>query len=459
VAVSVDISKSLPHDELVEKAVLGAMLMNNRYVNQVFSTVSIDDFYREGHRLIATAILALLNENSAVDIITVSSRLEKNKELKFAGGHAYVSSLVDDVPENFDISEYLKIVKDRSSLRKIITSSLGIIQKGVEPSADTGTLLNEIQEDIIKISEDRIKKGFYATQELIPETMNLIEKIQKHGESEGLKTGFYDLDDMTSGFQKGDLVVIAARPSMGKTALALNIALNMAIKENKSVAFFSIEMSRTQIMMRLLACSAGISMSAIRTGKPHLTQKEWANLEVESTRIQKSRIFIDDSPSLSIIEMKSKARRLKFENQLDIVFVDYLQLMKVTGEVLRRNDSRAQEIAIVTAALKELAKELNIPVVAMAQLNRAPETRGIKKDKGPIYLLSDLKESGAIEQDADVVMFLHRDDQFDKETQRKGEAELIIAKQRNGPTGKIQLVFMDKFTKFANREFREKEYG
>ena len=458
-AVSVDISKSLPHDELVEKAVLGAMLMNNRYVNQVFSTVSIDDFYREGHRLIATAILALLNESSAVDIITVSSRLEKNKELKFAGGHAYVSSLVDDVPENFDISEYLKIVKDRSSLRKIITSSLGIIQKGVEPSADTGTLLNEIQEDIIKISEDRIKKGFYATQELIPETMNLIEKIQKHGESEGLKTGFYDLDDMTSGFQKGDLVVIAARPSMGKTALALNIALNMAIKENKSVAFFSIEMSRTQIMMRLLACSAGISMSAIRTGKPHLTQKEWANLEVESTRIQKSRIFIDDSPSLSIIEMKSKARRLKFENQLDIVFVDYLQLMKVTGEVLRRNDSRAQEIAIVTAALKELAKELNIPVVAMAQLNRAPETRGIKKDKGPIYLLSDLKESGAIEQDADVVMFLHRDDQFDKETQRKGEAELIIAKQRNGPTGKIQLVFMDKFTKFANREFREKEYG
>jgi replicative DNA helicase len=415
---------------------LGAMLLDNRYINQVFSEISSEDFFRDTHTLIASAILHLINSSSTADIITVASHLEKSKELKFVGGHAFISSLVDDIPENLDIKEYIKIVKDRSMLRKIIITSMGIIQKGVEPSADTVSLLNEIQEDIIKISEDRIKKGFYATANLIPEAMELIENIQKGGES---------------------LIVFAARPSMGKTALALNIAVNMAIKEEKSVAFYSIEMSRLQVLMRMMAVHAKVSMSSIRTGKPHLTNKEWHDLELAAAELQKAKLFIDDSASLSIVEMKARARKLRAEGKLDIVFVDYLQLIKVAGENLRRNDNRAQEVTIITAALKELAKELQIPVVAMAQLNRAPETRGGKREKGPRYQLSDLKESGSIEQDADVVIFIHRDDQFDKDSERKGEADLIVAKQRNGPTGKIVLAFLDKFTKFANMEFRERE--
>ncbi|MEI6614084.1 MAG: replicative DNA helicase [Chrysiogenales bacterium] len=456
-SITLDLKKALPHDEIAEKALLGAMLLDNRYINQVFSEISSEDFFRDTHNLIAAAVLQLTNNSSTADIVTVASFLEKNKELKFVGGHAFISTLVDDIPENLDIKEYIKIVKDRSLLRKIIITSMGIIQKGVDPSADTISLLNEMQEDIIKISEDRVKKGFMSTADMIPDAMDLIERIQKGGESPGLKTGYYDLDDITSGFQNGDLIVFAARPSMGKTALALNIAVNMAIREEKSVAFYSIEMSRIQVLMRMMAIHAKVSMGSIRTGKPHLTNKEWHDLELAAAELQKSKLFIDDSASLSIVEMKARARKLKAEKKLDIVFVDYLQLIKVTGENLRRNDNRAQEVTIITAALKELAKELQIPVVAMAQLNRAPETRGGKREKGPRYQLSDLKESGSIEQDADVVIFIHRDDQFDKDSERKGEADLIIAKQRNGPTGKIVLAFLDKFTKFANLESRERE--
>jgi replicative DNA helicase len=457
VSITLDLKKALPHDEIAEKALLGAMLLDNNYISQVFSEISSEDFFRDTHTLIAQAVLHLTDSNSTADIITVASYLEKNKELKLVGGHAFITSLVDDIPENLDIKEYIKIVKDRSMLRKIIITSMGIIQKGVEPSADTISLLNEMQEDFINISKDSVKKGFVSTADMIPDAMDLIEKIQKGGESPGLKTGYYDLDDITSGFQNGDLIVFAARPSMGKTALALNIAVNMAIKEEKAVAFYSIEMSRIQVLMRMMAIHAKISMSSIRTGKPHLTNKEWHDLELAAAELQKAKLFIDDSASLSIVEMKARARKLKAERKLDIVFVDYLQLIKVTGENLRRNDNRAQEVTIITAALKELAKELQIPVVAMAQLNRAPETRGGKREKGPRYQLSDLKESGSIEQDADVVIFIHRDDQFDKDSERKGEADLIIAKQRNGPTGKIVLAFLDKFTKFANMEFRERE--
>jgi len=447
----------LPHDEIAEKALLGAMLVDNRYINQVFSELVSEDFFRDSHVLIAQAVLQLADAGSAADIITVSSLLEKRKKLQFVGGHAFITALVDDIPENLDIKEYIQIVKDRSTLRKIILASRGIIQKGVEPGADTVGLLNEMQEEFIRIAEWREKAGFKSTADMVPETMALIEKIQKKGESQGLKSGFYELDGITSGFQKGDLIVFAARPSMGKTALALNIAVHLAVKEEKSVAFYSIEMSRQQVLMRMLAIQARVSMAAIRTGRPNLTKKEWSDLELAASELQKARLYIDDSASLSIVEMKARARKLKAEKNLDVVFVDYLQLMKVTGEHLRRSDTRAQEVAIITASLKELAKELQIPVVALAQLNRAPETRGGKREKGPKYQLSDLKESGSIEQDADVVIFIHRDDQFDKDSERKGEADLIIAKQRNGPTGKITLAFLDKFTKFANMEFVERE--
>ena len=446
--------KGLPHNDLAEKAVLGAMLVNNRYINEVFSQMEPQDLYRRSHVLIATAIAYLSNNGKPADIITVSDHLQKKKEISMAGGYAYLAALPDEIPENLDIAEYLQIIKDHSALRKVIQSSKAIIEKSCEFQVDADTVLSNLQEDIIKIAESRDKRGFIPTGKMMPETMKVIEKIQKHGDSGGLKSGFFELDDIMSGFQKGELVVIAARPSMGKTALALNIILNMALKEDRAIGFFSIEMAREQIMMRMLATKARINMSSIRTGKPLLTRKEWHDLELAASEIERAKLFIDDSPSLSIIEMKTRARRLKIEHGLDMVCVDYLQLIKVGESQVRRNDSRAQEVAIISSSLKELAKELEIPVLALAQLNRSPETRG--REKGIKYQLSDLKESGAIEQDADVVVFLHREEQNDRETERKGEADLIVAKQRNGPTGKVVLAYIDKYTKFANLEFQER---
>lgn len=451
-----DLTKALPHDEFAERAVLGAMLIDNRYVNEVFSSINSDDFYSASHKTVAAAIDNLVNKGKGADTVTVSGYLKKRKELKFAGGYEYINSLIDGIPENINLVEYIKIVKDQSALRKIIITSMGVIQKGVDQKADSESIINELQEDIIKISRSRVLGGFMSTQELIPETVDLIEKIQKHGESRGLKTGYTELDNMTSGFQKANLIVIAARPSMGKTALALNITANMAIEGERSVGFFSIEMSKIQVMMRLLALRSRINLSALMSARPHLSQKEWKQLELAAGELEKSRIHIDDSPTLSIVEMKTRARRLKNERDLDIIFVDYLQLMKVTGDLLRRSDTRAQEVAIITSALKELAKELDIPVVACAQLSRAPEQRGSRRE-GPKYQLSDLKESGAIEQDADLVMFLHREREEQTEEAlagASGTADVIIAKQRNGPTGKVVLAFIDKYTKFSNYDWQ-----
>ncbi|MCK4835515.1 MAG: replicative DNA helicase [Candidatus Aminicenantes bacterium] len=454
-----DLNKALPFDEFAERAILGAMLIDNRYVNEVFSSINSDDFYSESHKSVAAAIDNLVNKGQGADTVTVSGYLKKKDELKFAGGYEYINSLIDGIPENINLGEYIKVVRDQSALRKIIITSMGVIQKGVDQKADTESILNELQEDIIKISGSRVLGGFLSTKELVPETVNLIEKIQKHGESRGLKTGFTDLDNITSGFQKANLIVIAARPSMGKTALALNITANMAIENEKSVGFFSIEMSKTQVMMRLLALKSRISLSALMSARPRLSQKEWKQLELAASELEKARIHIDDSPTLSIVEMKTRARRLKNERDLDIIFVDYLQLMKVTGDLLRKNDTRAQEVTIITSALKELAKELDIPVVACAQLSRAPEQRGTRRE-GPRYQLSDLKESGAIEQDADLVMFLHREreDQTDGGSGGgSGTADVIVAKQRNGPTGKIVLAFIDKYTKFSNYDWQYEE--
>ncbi len=447
----------LPGSDHAEKAVLGAMLIDNRYIDLVFNEINSDDFYRASNKAIAAAIYRVYEDGKKADALTVGEHLGQD-ELKFAGGYAYLSSLTDGIPENFEVSDYVDIVKERSVLRKIINTSSEVISSGLEPKADVRSILAKLQDDIIKIAGSEIDDGFKSSEKIVPETITKIREIQKHGDSGGLKSGFYELDDMTGGFQDSDLIIIAARPSMGKTALGLNIASNIAIKGNKSVGFFSIEMSKLQIMLRMLATEAEVNMSALVRGKYNLTKQEWKKLELAAEALSKSKIYIDDSATLSILEMKTRARRLKRESGLDIVFVDYLQLMKVTGENIRRNDSRAQEVAVISASLKEMAKELQIPVVAMAQLNRSPEQRGTRRDGGIRYQLSDLKESGAIEQDADVIMFLHRDEQNEKETDRKGIADLIIAKQRNGPTGKIELAFQDKFTKFNNYDSSEEYF-
>jgi replicative DNA helicase len=447
-----DPDRSLPHDEFAERAVLGAMLVDNRYIGEVLEHLSSADFYREAHQIIFSVVLRLNEARTAVDTVTVAGELEKKKELRFAGGYDYLNKLIDGIPEQISISDYIEVIRDRAKLRILIQTADSVVQRGHEPAAHTEDILENLQEEIIKLADSVIRQGFSPSQRVVPETMKLIEDIQSdRGEGIGIKSNYYELDNMTGGFQPSDLIVVAARPSMGKTAFALNVALNIA-KVGKTVGFFSIEMSRVQIMMRLLAIESRIGMAAIRTGRPHFTPKEWSDLELAAQRLEQTKFYIDDSASLSIIEMKTRARRLHKDVGLDVVFVDYLQLMKVTGENLRRSDSRAQEVAVISASLKELAKELNIPVVALAQLNRSPEQRGGKGDMGPKYQLSDLKESGAIEQDADVIMFLHREDQVNKETERKGEADLIVAKQRNGPTGKIVLAFQDRYTKFVNYE-------
>ena len=447
-----DPDRSLPHDEFAERAVLGAMLVDNRYIGEVLEHLSASEFYREAHQIIFSAAFRLNEAGLAVDTVTVAGELEKSGELKFAGGYDYLNKLIDGIPEQISIKDYIDVIRDRATLRRIIRTAEGVVQQGFEPAAHTDEILENLQEEIIKIADSEIRLGFSSSEQIVPETMKLIDDIQAdRGEGFGIKSNYYDLDNMTGGFQPSDLIVVAARPSMGKTAFALNVALNMA-KAGKTVGFFSIEMSRHQIMMRLLAIESRVGMAAIRTGKPHFTQKEWSDLELAARQLEQTKFFVDDSASLSIIEMKTRARRLHKDMGVDVVFVDYLQLMKVTGEQLRRSDSRAQEVAVISASLKELAKELNIPVVALAQLNRSPEQRGGRGDQGPRYQLSDLKESGAIEQDADVIIFLHREDQVNKDTERSGEADLIVAKQRNGPTGKVVLAFQDRFTKFVNLE-------
>jgi len=450
---------SLPHDEYAERAVLGAMLINNKYTNEVFSEISPSDFYRNSNQLIASAINNLINDNKTADIVTIPGHLERQNNLKFAGGYEYITSLVDGIPENFDITEYIKTILELSSLRQVILTAANVVKKGVEEGADSKTIMVDLQEDLIKISDHNDKDGFHSTKEIVPDTISHIENIQKHGNSNGIATGFSEIDKLTGGFQNGDLIVIAARPSMGKTALALNIASNMAIKGEKKIGFFSIEMLKNQIMMRLLALRANINLGQLIQGKKKLTGPEWQQLNLAASEFNRAQMFIDDSGVLSIIEMKTRARRLQREFGLDAVFVDYLQLMKVSGENLRRSDSRAQEVAIISASLKAMAKELNIPVIALAQLNRSPEQRGGSSGGTPKYQLSDLKESGAIEQDADIIMFLHREDQYNKDVDTKGEADLIIAKQRNGPTGHIKLAYISEFTKFANLEYGDYSDG
>ncbi len=447
--------KSLPYDEHAERAVLGAMLIDNRYANEVFSLITPSDFHRNKHQVIAAAINNLVNDGITADIVTIPGHLDRTNDLKIAGGYEDIVTLTDGVPENIDITEYIKTILELSSLRKIIYASANVVKRGAEEGADSKTILAELDKELIDISNSQDKDGFHTSEVIVPETIEQIENIQKHGNSNGVVTGFTEIDKMTGGFQKGDLIVIAARPSMGKTALALNIVANMGIKSEKRIGFFSIEMNEMQIMMRLLALRANINLGQLMQGKKKLTGPEWQQINLAASELKKSKISIDDSAVLSIIEMKTRARRLQREGGLDVVFVDYLQLMKVSGENLRRSDSRAQEVAIISASLKAMAKELKIPVIALAQLNRSPEQRGGSSEGAPKYQLSDLKESGAIEQDADIIMFLHREEQYNKDTDRAGEADVIIAKQRNGPTGNIKLAYISEFTKFANLEYSD----
>jgi replicative DNA helicase len=432
-----------------EQSVLGGILLEEMAITRVLDILRPEDFYRENHRKIYSAMIDLFEAKEPVDIITLSEILTKKGTLDKAGGVGYITSLVDNVPTAANIEYYAKIVKEKAILRNLISASTEIIADSYEAKQDIDDLLGKAENKIFEISEHKISRSFYHIQPVSKESISIIEHLyRKDMLITGVPTGFRDIDDMTGGLQPSDLVIIAGRPSMGKTAFALNIALNAASRRDNpvAVAIFSIEMSREQLAMRMLSSEARIELNRIRTGK--IEHKEWIKLTGAAADLGELNIYIDDSAGLNPLEMRAKARRLKAEADIGMVIVDYLQLMTSVGRFERRD----LEISEITRSLKAMAKELRVPVVALSQLSRAVEGR---ENKRPI--LADLRESGAIEQDADVIMFIYRDDVYRRDSDERevtggerGIAEIIIGKQRNGPTGTKKLTFVNQYTRFED---------
>jgi replicative DNA helicase len=441
------LKKVPPHSQEAEKTVLGGILINNKNLNVVLSIISPDDFYKETNRKILDKIILLVDKNLPVDLLTVTEELQKAGELDEVGGASYVSTLMDGVPKSLNIEYHARIIKEKALLRRLILSSAKIISSSYAQKEDPDILLDEAQSAIIEVAEQRVKPGFIPLSALTPPALETIDTLRNRQEAvTGIPTGFRDLDAITAGFHNSEFIVVAARPSMGKTALCLNISQHVGLKTPYAVGFFSLEMAKEQVAMRLLCSEAQIDLQKVRTG--FVADREFERLKLAAEALLQAKIYVDETPALTVMEMKAKTRRLKMEQHLDLVFVDYMQLMRAGS----RFENRTQEISYISRSLKELAKELKIPVVGISQLSRAPETERRAKPKPQ---LSDLRESGAIEQDADVVIFIYRDEFYhpDDETKR-GLAEVSIAKQRNGPTGDLSLAFLNKFARFNDREFR-----
>ena len=437
---------NVPHSLEAERSVLGAVLIDNELLNRVVPVVTSDDFFRESHRCIFRAMERMSMTSKAIDVVTLKEELEKASDLERAGGLVYVASLLDGVPRSVNAEHHAKIVKEKSILRRLITETERISNLAGRSGESVDEVLDEAERVIFRLAEDRFREGFVPIQQVVQETHSLIDRLSERKELvTGVPTGFADLDEMTSGMQGGDLVIVAARPSMGKTALALNLAENAALRHERTVGIFSLEMTREQLMLRMLSSEARVDGHRLRTGR--ISKEEWTKLVLAFERLNDAKMFIDDTPGLEVLEMRAKARRLKAEKGLDVLIVDYLQLMSGRG----RYESRQLEIADISRSLKGLAKELRIPVVALSQLSRAPETRS---EDGHRPKLSDLRESGAIEQDADVVLFIYREEVYKpKDEEVRGRAEIIIGKQRNGPTGTVRLVFLRDFSRFENAAF------
>lgn len=428
-----------PHNIEAEQSVLGAMLLDREAVIATTEKLKEEHFYKENHKEIYRSMVALYNKNEPVDLVTVSEELSKSGVLEAAGGISYLSDLSNAVPITANIRFYADIVEEKSILRHLIHAGKIIVDKGYE-AEDVKRLLDEAEKRIFEISQKKSTGSFAMVRDVLQGTIDYMEFLANSEDGyTGLATGFTDIDRMTSGLQKSDLILIAARPSMGKTALGINMSQNIAIKGEKSVALFSLEMSKEQLVQRMLGSEAHVEITKIRTGK--LSEDEWMRVASATVPLGKAKIHIDDTPGITVMEMKAKARRLKMESGLDLILVDYLQLMNSDA----RGESRQQEISAISRGLKGLARELECPVLALSQLSRAPELRS---DHRPI--LSDLRDSGAIEQDADVVMFLYRDEYYHEDSEKKNIGEVIIAKQRNGPTGNVELAWLGKYTKFGN---------
>ncbi len=438
-----------PQNLEAEQSVVGGVLLENEAISKVLEILIPEDFYRESHGIIFHSMIELFEKNQPIDLITLTNHLKGKGQLDGVGGSAYLSSLADSIPTAANIAFYARIVKEKAVLRKLISTATEIATRGYDDEDDVWDLVDEAEKSIFQISESQIRPSFFQMKSILKESFKTIEKLYESKEIvTGVPSGFTDIDKLTSGFQSSDLIIIAGRPSMGKTAFCLNIAQYVAVEKKIPVAFFSLEMSKEQLVMRMLCSEAQVDAHKVRGG--FLGETDWPKLTRAAGTLSEAPIFIDDTAALSVLEMRAKARRIMAEHKLGLIIVDYLQLMRGRGLSTRGRagtESREQEISEISRSLKALAKELNIPVIALSQLNRRVEERQNKRPQ-----LADLRESGAIEQDADLIGFIYRDEIYNRseENPNKGIAEVIIGKQRNGPVGEVKLAFIDKYASFQN---------
>lgn len=431
-----------PHSAEAEKSVLGAAMLSKDALFDVMEVVKPADFYDENHKEIFQAMIDLNRKNAPVDALTVAEELKKRNSLEMVGGRAYIASLSSMTPTTSNAMEYGRIVAEKASVRRLIETADDIVTKGYDGTMDANQMLDYAESGIFEISQARQKGQYSHIRDVLVENLAIIDRAeQMDGGLTGITTGFSKLDEITSGMQKSDLIILAARPAMGKTAFALSLARNAAVKGKASVMIFSLEMAKEQLTQRLLSMESKVDLQTLKTGR--LERRDWDDLNVALDILSNSNIHIDDTAGISIMEMKSKCRRLKAEAGLDLVIIDYLQLMNPEGKA----DSRTQEISVISRNLKLLARELDCPVLVLSQLSRAPEQR---TDHRP--MLSDLRESGSIEQDADIVIFLYRDEYYNKEdTEKPGECEVIVAKHRSGPTGSVDVAWIERYTQFKDK--------
>jgi replicative DNA helicase len=436
--------RTLPHNLEAERSVLGAILLHNEAFNFAAEVIDGSDFFRDAHRRIFDKMVRLSDRGDAIDLVTLKEELTRSGELDEVGGPAYISALVDGVPRSTNVEHYARIIKEKATLRNLIFSATKILTSAYEAEDEADVILDQAEHAIFAIADNKVRDGFVSLKDLAESSLDTIEKLHARKELvTGVPTGFTDLDEMTSGLQPSDLIIVAARPSMGKTSLVLNMAQHVGTKTDMTVGIFSLEMSKEQLFLRMLTGEARIDAHRLRGG--FLGERDWGKLSQALGSLSEAKIFIDDTPSIGVLEMRAKCRRLAAEHGLNLVIIDYVQLMQGRG----RFENRTLELASISRSLKGLAKELNVPIVLLSQLSRAPESRSDHRPQ-----LSDLRESGALEQDADVVVFIFREDMYLEKSappsEAQGTAELIIAKQRNGPTGLVKLAFIREYTRFEN---------
>ena len=445
-----DLGKVPPHDIEAEQAILGCMLTDRDSVISAIEVLKADAFYREDNKAIYSAILSLYAKSEPIDIITVKAELIENGNFERVGGLEYLASLPERVPTTSNVEKYIKIVDEKAMLRSLINSANELVALGYDETEDVDRIMDMAEKKIFDLSQKKNSKGYTSIKDVLVESFAKLEELyNQKGKLSGTSTGFADLDLKTSGLHDSDLIIVAARPAMGKSAFAINLATNVALQANKGVAIFNLEMSKEQVGNRILCSEAMVDSNKIRTGQ--VEDDDWVKLASTLGRLSEAPIYIDDTAGISIMEIRAKCRKLKIEKDIGLVVIDYLQLIQGSGN---RNSSREQEISEISRSLKILAKELNIPVIALSQLSRGVEKRD---DKRP--MLSDLRESGEIEQDADIVIFLYRDDYYNEDSEKKNVAELILAKHRGGSTGTVDLAWLPSYTKFANLERRYFEEG